>query len=57
MAIQFNEQTEKTGLSGAAIRQRIRAGDHTGHTAGLAAGKLQCNLAILPEAFALPKAP
>ncbi|MEX3015018.1 putative hydro-lyase [Gymnodinialimonas hymeniacidonis] len=35
------------------IRQRIRAGEHTGHTAGLAPGKLQCNLAILPERYAL----
>ena len=36
-----------------AIRQRIRAGEHSGHTAGYAPGVLQCNLAILPEAYAL----
>ena len=35
------------------VRAAIRAGDYQGHTAGLAAGKLQCNLAILPERYAL----
>lgn len=35
------------------VRGAIRAGDYAGHTAGLAAGKLQCNLAILPERYAL----
>lgn len=35
------------------VRAAIRTGAYTGHTAGLAAGKLQCNLAILPERFAL----
>lgn len=39
--------------SAAALRQDIRAGRHVSHTAGLAPGKLQCNLAILPERFAL----
>ena len=34
-------------------RRRIRAGGHRGHTAGLGAGYLQANLAILPERFAL----
>ena len=29
------------------LRAAIRAGLYKGHTAGLAAGKLQCNLAIL----------
>lgn len=42
-----------TERSAAEIRAQIRVGDHTGHTAGLAPGKLQCNLAILPEAYAL----
>ncbi|MGR3503554.1 putative hydro-lyase [Pseudaestuariivita sp.] len=36
-----------------AIRAMIRTGAHAAHTAGLAPGKLQCNLAILPERFAL----
>jgi uncharacterized protein YcsI (UPF0317 family) len=35
------------------VRSAIRNGSYAGHTAGLAAGKLQCNLAILPERFAL----
>ena len=35
------------------LRAEIRAGRYTRHTAGLAAGKLQCNLAILPEDVAL----
>jgi uncharacterized protein YcsI (UPF0317 family) len=32
----------------AALRLQIRAGHHTGHTSGLAAGRVQGNLAILP---------
>lgn len=36
----------------AEVRAAIRSGCYDGHTAGLAAGKLQCNLAILPERFA-----
>ncbi|MEP4703175.1 MAG: hypothetical protein ABJZ79_18690, partial [Parasphingorhabdus sp.] len=39
--------------SAAEVRAAIRTGSYDGHTAGLAAGKLQCNLAILPERFAL----
>ncbi|MGB7268722.1 MAG: putative hydro-lyase [Albidovulum sp.] len=39
--------------SAAEVRAAIRNGFYDGHTAGLAAGKLQCNLAILPEEFAL----
>lgn len=35
------------------VRKAIRAGAYSGHTAGLAAGVLQANLAILPEEFAL----
>lgn len=35
------------------VRAAIRSGSYDGHTAGLAAGKLQCNLAILPERYAL----
>ncbi len=35
------------------VRLAIRSGAYDGHTAGLAAGKLQCNLAILPEEYAL----
>lgn len=36
----------------AAQRRLIREGSYSGHTAGLAKGKLQCNLAILPGDFA-----
>lgn len=39
--------------SAAEVRAAIRSGAYNGHTAGLVAGKLQCNLAILPEQFAL----
>jgi uncharacterized protein YcsI (UPF0317 family) len=35
------------------VRAAIRNGSYVGHTAGLASGKLQCNLAILPEKYAL----
>lgn len=35
------------------VRSAVRSGDYAGHTAGLAPGKLQCNLAILPERYAL----
>lgn len=41
------------GVSAQAVRKAIRDGVYTGHTSGLAAGKLQCNLAILPERYAL----
>ena len=37
----------------AAVRAAIRQGRYDRHTAGLAAGKLQCNLAILPAEHAL----
>ncbi|MEJ6392981.1 putative hydro-lyase [Gymnodinialimonas sp. 2305UL16-5] len=42
-----------TECSAVEIRAEIRAGRYTAHTAGLAPGKLQCNLAILPERYAL----
>lgn len=35
------------------VRQAIRSGAYIRHTAGLAPGKLQCNLVILPETYAL----
>lgn len=40
-------------MTAQAVRAEIRAGRYDRHTAGLAAGKLQCNLAILPEEHAL----
>jgi len=39
--------------SAADVRAAIRSGAYDGHTAGLAAGKLQCNIAIVPEVVAL----
>src|SRR5258706_10710869 len=35
-----------------AIRQRIRRGEITGHTSGLAQGQVQGNVVILPQALA-----
>jgi len=35
-----------------AVRRAVRAGGHTGHTAGLARGYVQGNVCILPQAFA-----
>lgn len=43
----------QTKIDAATIRAAIRAGEFTGHTAGQAPGKLQCNLAIIPAAHAL----
>ena len=40
------------GLDAAGVRRAIRAGAYRGHTAGLAPGRLQANLAVLPEAHA-----
>lgn len=45
--------SDPRSLSAQAMRQRIRSGQHARHTAGLAIGRLQCNLAILPDAYAL----
>ena len=39
--------------SAALVRGAIRAGEYTSHTAGLGAGCLQANLAIMPESHAL----
>lgn len=39
-------------ITPAALRDRIRAGEHTGNTSGLAPGHVQCNVVILPAAAA-----
>lgn len=39
-------------LSPQALRHAIRSGEHTGNTSGFAAGYVQCNLVILPSAWA-----
>ncbi|WP_300031895.1 putative hydro-lyase [uncultured Roseobacter sp.] len=46
------EHKDLAGLDVRDLRRLIRAGGYTRHTAGLAAGRLQCNLAILPEEYA-----
>lgn len=45
--------TTPNTIDAATIRASIRTGAFTGHTSGMAPGKLQCNLAILPAAHAL----
>lgn len=56
-AAQMNTRTithaDLKDLPASSVRSAIRSGDYCGHTAGFASGKLQCNLAILPERFAL----
>jgi uncharacterized protein YcsI (UPF0317 family) len=52
MDIQSLSHTDLKTLPADKVRAAIRSGSYDGHTAGLAAGKLQCNLAILPERFA-----
>lgn len=53
MTFQTTSHADLVGASAPEVRAAIRSGAYPGHTAGLAAGKLQCNLAILPERFAL----
>ncbi len=50
MKISFSELMSMDAVE---IRDLIRKGAYRSHTAGLGQGKLQVNLAILPEAFAL----
>ncbi|MEL6235462.1 MAG: putative hydro-lyase [Pseudomonadota bacterium] len=45
-------QSALSALTAAQLRAEIRAGRYRGHTAGLAAGRLQVNLVILPERYA-----
>ncbi|MEM7294044.1 MAG: putative hydro-lyase [Pseudomonadota bacterium] len=44
---------ELVGLDGPSVRKFIRSNAYFGHTAGLAAGRLQANLAIMSEEYAL----
>lgn len=44
---------ELLGLNARAVRVAVRRGDYSGQTAGLALGRLQCNVVILPHAYAL----
>lgn len=52
MAASAITHDQLVSLDSAGVRDAIRSGAYTGHTAGLAAGKLQANIAILPERFA-----
>ena len=45
-------RTEATSTESQAIRQRIRRGEITGHTSGMAPGCVQGNVVILPAALA-----
>lgn len=45
-------QEDLLGQDVTTVRAAIRSGAYRGHTAGLAAGKLQANLAIMPAHFA-----
>ena len=46
------DQKMLAALDAKELRALIREGKYDRHTAGLARGKLQCNLAILPKAYA-----
>src|SRR6266403_5819666 len=48
----MNEAVEHGVAAGTRERLRIRAGDFSGNTAGLAPGNVQANLVILPQALA-----
>jgi len=48
----MNESVERSVAAGVRERLRIRAGDFSGTTAGLAPGNVQANLLILPKALA-----
>ncbi len=53
MNVHTATHSDLKSASAADVRAAIRSGAYAGHTAGLAPGKLQCNLAIMPEAYAL----
>ena len=46
------ERSQHSPTESQAVRQRIRRGEITGHTGGLAPGCVQGNVVILPEALA-----
>ena len=52
MTSELAETSNLFDLDTGAQREAIRFGRYSGHTAGLAKGKLQCNLAILPGLYA-----
>src|SRR3974390_1076650 len=48
----MNATADRSAVAGRRERERIRAGDVLGPTAGLALGNVQANLVILPQALA-----
>src|ERR1700747_610991 len=48
----MNEFVERSVTAGSRERMRVRAGEFSGTTAGLAPGNVQANLVILPKALA-----
>src|SRR5215468_250348 len=48
----MNDAVERGVAAGTRERLRIRAGDFTDNTAGLAPGNVQANLVVLPKALA-----
>lgn len=53
MTLTLQTHADLRGAPVSDVRAAIRAGTYAGQTSGLAPGKLQCNLAILPERYAL----
>jgi uncharacterized protein YcsI (UPF0317 family) len=49
----FVNYADLVGLDSGSVRAAIRMNSYQGHTAGLASGKLQANLAIMTEEYAL----
>ncbi|MES0882706.1 putative hydro-lyase [Roseibium sp. SCP14] len=52
MTSELGDISDLSGMDTFSQREAIRSGHYCGHTAGLAKGRLQCNLAILPGEFA-----
>lgn len=50
--MQYAEQIHPASSDPAQVRSRIRRGEHASFTSGLAAGRVQGNIAILPQALA-----
>lgn len=50
--VEDRTHSDLSGAEAEVVKGAIRRNDYSGHTAGLCAGLLQCNLVILPAAFA-----
>lgn len=51
--LQPDQYSQMRTMETGAVRGLIRSGAYAGHTAGLAAGKLQANVVILPDTYAV----